>query len=432
MENCLDTFAYIKVLKGTDNSGLYADGMRCNYGLENPGNEYIKYASGAHWMVTSPDSIDKLAIGALFVGISKSDSMARKYVIIAKDKEGHGIWFPFGKKDDAEMVISIWKFNFEKRDFEYIFRTEADNVLNILNEKCEEGAFYMSTDINKNMLPIFEIENDDDEDDEDDDEELDPEDQEVLDSLKDITDDDDEGEDRSEFSTMDCIFTCFRNHDGEMQYFTVAQGLRIDEDLHDLEHYLYHANQELQEAQTRVASITSSQANAKRIQNRFNEVFKEFEVVGLHAGIPMEPVMDIPKSSNDIEVHETAITRGEVSTEETADIADEERRMKESVPSLAKYLPEDNPIDPFNITPKSEIDTTPSINADNIDDKAPTEVDINHAVMAHTLNDNTVIVNPTNTDVEDGFKETFGADDSKFEGSDEYTDGEAKGNFGNW
>lgn len=368
MENYLSTFSYVKILKAeADKAGLFAEGMRCNYELESELTEqHRKYIGAAYWMDRAPEIVDKLDVGNVFVGVSKTDSKARKYIIVAKDKEGRSVWFPFESKEDAELVITIWKYDNDSKDFKFEFRTEESKILDMLKLRCEEGCFYMSTDINRNMVPLFEVDgslDDDDEDDEEDDEEvLDPEDKEVLNSLNAITSDDDDADDGPvEFTTMDCVFTCFKNHDGELQFFTVTQGLRIDEDIHDLEHYIYHAEQDLRDAQARVNSMTASKENAQKIQSRFVTLFKEFESIVTTA--PIDALADIPKSSDDVEVYETPITRGEVEPDDTDDTekfvtheefqkADEANEVQISSVSKSSddrpnYLQNENPINPF-------------------------------------------------------------------------------------
>ena len=273
MENYLDRFAFIKVLVPKDNPGLFADGMRTNYNLEEDDNSYKKYTIGAAWEEFKPEHVNDLNIGQIFIGVSKSDSMSREYVVIAKDKEGKAVWYPISGPDSAVPVVIVYSLE-DGTNFKPLFTSEMTDVLAKLNALCEPGKFYVSTTVNGELVPLLGIDDDEDEDEEDWDHVLDDDDDE-----DDEEEDEDEDlvRDRSEFSTVDCVFTCILSKRGTKTFVSVAKGLNYDERLGDMRHSLLHQKEELEDAQQACQYIADEIAEMEQLKVDFTAAFTELQ-----------------------------------------------------------------------------------------------------------------------------------------------------------
>ena len=282
MENFVNQFAFIKVLKGRGEAGLFYEGMQNNYNLEK-GSDYEKYIVGASWVEMEPKTINELPIGSLFIGVTKSESAAREYIVIGKDKSGSSIWYPINGPESAEPVVVIWEFNPDTKSFDGVFKSEISSMPIKIKELCKPGRFYLSTDVNGYLIPAFGVYNqpDDDDwsddDDDDDDEELREEDKEVLKALSDITsdEDDDDDEDDEDFDQTDCLFTIL-NIDGKMIAMTVSHGISLDEESAENEHMLQHAIEDLKSAERRVERLRNDVHEIDEMNEQFTAAYNRF------------------------------------------------------------------------------------------------------------------------------------------------------------
>lgn len=180
MDNCLDRFAFIKTLKPVENTALFAEGMQNNYALEEDDDSYMKYVAGAKWENHTSSYVNELTVGTVFIGISKTDSMSREYIIVAKDNNGNSIWYPFSGYEDAEPVVMVYEFNPESGQFVPLCINELRYIAEALKKACTPGRWYVSTTVNGELCPIFEVEQDDDDDEWVDDDDDDDDDVEEL------------------------------------------------------------------------------------------------------------------------------------------------------------------------------------------------------------------------------------------------------------
>ena len=277
MENFINQFAFIKVLKGHGESGLFYEGMQNNYNLEK-GSDYEKYILGASWVEMKPEAINALPTGSLFIGVTKSESAAREYIVIGKDSTGNSIWYPINGPDSAEPVVAIWEFDPVAKAFNKLFKSEIAAIAIKIKELCKPGKFYISTDVNGYLVPAFGVHNqpsdDDWADDDDDDEELREEDKEVLRALSDITSDDDD-EDDDDFDQTDCIFTIL-NINGKMIAMTVAHGISLDDEIEETHHLLHHAMDDLESLKKRVEVLRKDLDEVDEMNTQFTEVYGKF------------------------------------------------------------------------------------------------------------------------------------------------------------
>lgn len=356
-----ETFAYVMRIKLTATSDFYEQGMRENYLLEEPGEAYNKYRTGTEWVELEPSKINDLPIGAMFIGVGKRDSMSRNYVVIAKDQEGHAVWFPLDT--GAEQVVQIHEFNDALGKFEPLFRGELATIIMKMQARCTPGKFYLSTDINGFKLPFLTYDDDDDDDDEL--EEPDDEDQELLDRLKDEMDamndededDDDDGMDDDEEEhdhdvviLSNSVFLCVEIN-GQKEFVTVGEAIRMDDEIDELQHRLEKLKKRAVEA------ITGAQDDLdkhSKINIAFNQAFPSFiERSGLgkvmHEDEPEHEIdISIPQSSDE---YDDVLTKPETVEEPEPVLGvDASPEVKgdtdgDPVPSPSKYLPDDDPVE---------------------------------------------------------------------------------------
>ncbi len=280
MENFVNQFAFIKVLKGHGEAGLFYEGMQNNYNLEK-GSDYEKYIIGASWVEMEPKTINELPTGSLFIGVTKSESAAREYIVIGKDSSGNSIWYPINGPESAEPVVVIWEFNPGAKTFDRVFKSEISSMAIKIKELCKPGRFYISTDVNGYLIPAFGVFNqpDDDDwaDDDDDDEDMRDEDKEVLKALSDITSDegDDDDEDDEDFDQTDCLFTIL-NIDGKVIAMTVSHGISLDEESDENEHMLQHAIEDLKSAERRVERLRNDVHEIDEMNEQFTAAYSRF------------------------------------------------------------------------------------------------------------------------------------------------------------
>lgn len=280
MENFVNQFAFIKVLKGHGEAGLFYEGMQNNYNLEK-GSDYEKYIVGASWVEMEPKTINELPTGSLFIGVTKSESAAREYIVIGKDSSGNSIWYPINGPESAEPVVVIWEFNPGTKTFDRVFKSEISSMAIKIKELCKPGRFYISTDVNGYLIPAFGVFNQTDEDDwggdDDDDEDLRDEDKEVLKALSDITtdEDDEDDEDEEDFDQTDCLFTIL-NIDGKVIAMTVSHGISLDEESDENEHMLQHAIEDLKSAERRVERLRNDIHEIDEMNEQFTAAYSRF------------------------------------------------------------------------------------------------------------------------------------------------------------
>ena len=291
--NNLEQFAFIRVLVATGEVGQYEEAMKCNYNLEENDGSWAKFISLSKWRDCKPEAINKLPVGTLFVGISKTDSMSREYVIIAKDTDtGEGIWYPLSGPDDAIPVVVVY----ECKDVgsKPICISEIDSIEGKLEALCEPGKMYISTDINRNILPLFGTDNDSDDDDDDDDDDLSEDESDVLHRLSEMAASDDEDEeeedDDDDFDTIDCIFTVLLDPEGKKRFVTLAEGLNYDQTIHELKHRVEHATDDLEHATTVLSTLNTVIKNTENAKQEFMKVYEVFKANMAIETAPMEPI----------------------------------------------------------------------------------------------------------------------------------------------
>ena len=302
MENYIDSFAYIKTLQGFGAAELFQEGMQTNYNLET-GKDCEKFAAGAKWVERPASDINNLPTGTMFIGVSKNDSSAREYIVIGKtDNMQTSVWYPINGPEEAEPVITIWKYDYGKSEFEMLFRAELSSLQYKVKTLCEPGNFYMSTDVNGYILPVFGVYNqpDDDDwtDDEDEDDDLDDDEKEVMRALHNITSDDDEDdEDEDNFDQSDCLFTVIKIGD-TMHAVTLARGLMLDDEMEDQAHIMKHLEEDLKSLQKRMTNTANEITELETLNETFKETYSKF----LSAQKPnMKSVLDGRLVKNDIE-----------------------------------------------------------------------------------------------------------------------------------
>ena len=395
-----ETFAYVMKLKAAaTTSDFYEAGMRENYLLEEPGEAYNKYRVGTEWVEMEPTEINKLPIGAMFIGVCRRDSMARNYVVIAKDQSGNAVWFPLDTS--ASQVVQISEFNEATRKFEPKFKGEMSTILMKMETMCEVGKFYLSTDINGFKLPLHDTDEDDDELDE-----LSDEDQEVLDRLKDELEDlDDDDDDEDDFDDDDedhdveilseCVFLCY-NVRGTKEFITVGTAIKMDDEINELKQ---HLEKYTAKAQSMTKTMQAELEDDIKINDVFSAAFPRFmELSGMNKGMEdSEDAIDIsiPASSDEYDDVLNTNTDTKPVTIEVADIKQH----------------------------KSEIDVE-DVKADTDgDDEQPKDYE-----------DPADSVSPDDEAVAgDAQSEPFGANESKWDGPAEYDDAKpSKQDFGDW
>lgn len=383
MENYLDRFAYVRILRGcAETSDLYTEGMHCNYNLEYDDHSYEKFKSGAKWEDCNAESVNSLNVGAVFIGVSKYDSMARKYIVIAKSKEdGKSVWYPFSSPDDVMPAVTIMEFDTELQKFKHLFTCLRDSVETRLAEVTKEGHFYMSVNMKGELVPIMGIYSDDDDDwddeDDDDDEELTEEQKAALGRLNhEYGDDDDEDDDDDDgFTTLDCVFTRI-DVNGTPKFVTLAHGARLDDEVDEFEHMMYHMDEDLQELTSRRNFIQSRIDAANIMQSRFDEAYKSFEQISrdvlasversevdhITPDAPAEAVdkiesdiydeVGVPRNTDDIDPIDVEFNMK--SNEDDDDEQDVEDKLE---PPTVDETPDDDPSVVFNdVEPKVDMD----------------------------------------------------------------------------
>ena len=339
MENYVDRFAFIKVLVPKDNPGLFADGMQSNYNLEEEDASYKKFTVGASWQEFPAKHIDELNVGQVFFGISKSDSMSREYLVIAKDKEGHSVWYPMNGPESAIPVVIIYELK-DGQNFTPVFTSEMPDVIDKMTTLCEPGKFYVSTTVNGELIPIFGTASVDEEDEDDWD-------------WSDI-DDDEEDEDlvreEEEFATVDCVFTCVEVN-GIKKFISVSNGLMLKDEVEDVNHQLQHAKHDVDEAQKIFDDLCKNRQTKIEMQQAFDAQFEKFQTdTNINMLSPIGNGLDIgtvePEDVNtdDIEpIVEPEVDFTEEPGEEVKN--EEEEHLVVMTPLLKKLHEEENTVD---------------------------------------------------------------------------------------
>ena len=339
MENYVDRFAFIKVLVPKDNPGLFADGMQSNYNLEEEDASYKKFTVGASWQEFPAKHIDELNVGQVFFGISKSDSMSREYLVIAKDKEGHSVWYPMNGPESAIPVVIIYELK-DGQNFTPVFTSEMPDVIDKMTTLCEPGKFYVSTTVNGELIPIFGTASVDEEDEDDWD-------------WSDI-DDDEEDEDlvreEEEFATVDCVFTCVEVN-GIKKFISVSNGLMLKDEVEDVNHQLQHAKHDVDEAQKIFDDLCKNRQTKIEMQQAFDAQFEKFQTdTNINMLSPIGNGLDIgtvePENVNtdDIEpIVEPEVDFTEEPGEEVKN--EEEEHLVVMTPLLKKLHEEENTVD---------------------------------------------------------------------------------------
>ena len=339
MENYVDRFAFIKVLVPKDNPGLFADGMQSNYNLEEEDASYKKFTVGASWQEFPAKHIDELNVGQVFFGISKSDSMSREYLVIAKDKEGHSVWYPMNGPESAIPVVIIYELK-DGQNFTPVFTSEMPDVIDKMTTLCEPGKFYVSTTVNGELIPIFGTASVDEEDEDDWD-------------WSDI-DDDEEDEDlvreEEEFATVDCVFTCVEVN-GIKKFISVSNGLMLKDEVEDVNHQLQHAKHDVDEAQKIFDDLCKNRQTKIEMQQAFDAQFEKFQTdTNINMLSPIGNGLDIgtvePENVNTDYIE--PIVEPEVDfTEEPGEEVknEEEEHLVVMTPLLKKLHEEENTVD---------------------------------------------------------------------------------------
>ena len=351
MENYVDRFAFIKVLVPKDNPGLFADGMQSNYNLEEDDASYKKFTVGASWQEFPAKHIDELNVGQVFFGISKSDSMSREYLVIAKDKEGHSVWYPMNGPESAIPVVIIYELK-DGQNFTPVFTSEMPDVIDKMTTLCEPGKFYVSTTVNGELIPIFGTASVDEEDEDDWD-------------WSDIDDDEEEDEDlvreEEEFATVDCVFTCVEVN-GIKKFISVSNGLMLKDEVEDVNHQLQHAKHDVDEAQKIFDDLCKNRQTKIEMQQAFDAQFEKFQTdTNINMLSPIGNGLDIgtvePEDVNtdDIEpIVEPEVDFTEEPGEEVKN--EEEEHLVVMTPLLKKLHEEENTVD---VEPKGDTDGDP-------------------------------------------------------------------------
>jgi len=272
MDNCLDRFAFIKTLKPVENAALFAEGMQNNYSLEEDDDSYMKYVAGAKWENHTSSYVNELTVGTVFIGISKTDSMSREYIIVAKDNNGNSIWYPFSGYEDAEPVVMVYEFNPDSGKFVPLCINELRYITEALKKACTPGRWYVSTTVNGELCPIFEVEQDDDDDEWVDDDDDDDDDVEELQHEAHHFDDDDD-----DFGTVDCVFSCLKQEDGKLVFKTVAQIMSIHDDVEELQHEAHHVEADIRNAKINYDGLTRQIQMLNELGVRFESSYNDFQ-----------------------------------------------------------------------------------------------------------------------------------------------------------
>lgn len=345
MENFIDQFAFIKILKGRGESGLFYDGMQNNYNLEK-GSDYEKYMVGASWEECPCETINQLPIGTMFIGVTKSDSAAREYIVIGKDQQGNGIWYPINGPESAEPVVQIWQYDADKKDFVKLFRSELSVIGMKIKELCEPNKFYASTDINGYLAPVFGVYNqpDDDDwsDDDDEDDELREEDKEVLRALSDITNDDDEDDDDdTDFDQTDCIFTVIKTGEKTVA-MTIANGIGLDDEVEEVHHLLHHALEDLEHIKHRIEVLRNEMEEKQDISEQFTAVYEQFvedsKGINIESGIQTVDAQVVDDEVPDLNVPVQPVEDAEEPAEEVETIESKAPEMTEEEKKINREL----------------------------------------------------------------------------------------------
>ena len=332
MNNYLDRFAFIKVLVPFDKPELFAEGMSNNYNLEEEDNSCMKYSVGAKWEEFKPEKINELNIGQIFIGVSKTDSCAREYIVIAKSQEGESVWYPISGPGDAEPVIIVYELEGEK--YVPLFTSELNATLQKLAALCEPGKFYLSATVSGELVPIFGVNKDNDEDDDDWD-------------WSDVEDDDDEeGDDDEEpnmhddddFGTIDCVFTCIEV-EGEKKFITVAKGLTLSDELLELDHDMEHHVEEMDSIKQHIEDLKAKQRKTVALIGKFDEAFSHFKQVNnIDFMKPGETVADMVNKDDMLPTVEVNSTHDEpeviIQDRDTGEILDNSKIEVQMTPLL--------------------------------------------------------------------------------------------------
>ena len=414
MNNCLDRFAFIKTLTPADNPALFAEGMQCNYSLEEDDNSYMKYMVGAKWEDRAPQYVNELQVGTVFIGVSKTDSMSREYIVVAKDQSGNSIWYPFSGYDDAEPVVMVFEFKPDTNKFVPLCTKELRWIHETLERVCEPGKWYVSTTVSGELIPIFEVE-DDDEDDwdwTDDDDDDDDDDEDVED-----TDDDN-------FGTVDCVFSCLKQENGKLVFKTVAQIMNINEEVADMQHEAHHLEVEIGTAKDKYGELNAKIATLNELGIQFEKSYNDFQA----ATVGKFDIMGSPElapfyTADKVEFIESEAEPADEPTKPAEDFND----LQIVETDIVKAAREEQAKEAIEVDTEAAKETY-EVNPDKWDD----EKDRSKQDVADTDGE---IEQPKDYN-EAGSKEPFGADDSKWEGHAEYDSNEddkpADDQFGGW
>lgn len=356
MENYVDRFAFIKVLVPKDNPSLFAEGMQTNYNLEEEDASYKKFTVGASWQEFPAKHIDELNVGQVFFGISKTDSMSREYIVIAKDKEGHSVWYPMNGPESAIPVVIIYELK-DGQNFTPVFTSEMPDVIDKMTTLCEPGKFYVSTTVNGELIPIFGVASVDEEDEDDWD----------WSDVEDDDDDDEEDEDivrdTEDFTTVDCVFTVVEIN-GIKKFISVSNGLMLKDEVDEVNHQLQHAKHDVDEAQKIFDDLCKNRQTKIEMQHAFDAQFEKFQTeTNINMLSPVGNGLDIgtvEPEKVDTDDIEPTIEPEEDSTEEPVKEEAEEKPTVVMTPLLKKLHEEEEDIkNTVDVEPKGDTDGDP-------------------------------------------------------------------------
>lgn len=123
-------------------------------------NRRVKAKNLCKWVDLPVEEMKNLKPGEVFKGITR-DSFMITCEVVGKDKDGNPLYFPIDDGNPTEIGI-LQRYNYDTKQFEELLAVPLDEMEEITHEVINDGDFFKVTNLENEIIDIFDEDDDDD------------------------------------------------------------------------------------------------------------------------------------------------------------------------------------------------------------------------------------------------------------------------------